>query len=138
MKTLFLCLLILAYAIPGFASSCQDIQESANSAIQSRNNRVSESHNTVMPDPETQREGLSDCLKSIQSIGDAFTLGVSLPGIDQIVSGMCGAVDSYISQKINEVHNQILNEVNSIGGNNIFKVYGTGGDYIIQLKEKIK
>lgn len=121
-----------------YAASCPDMQESANAAMQSRNGRVSESHNTMMPDPEGERDDLSECLKSIQSIGDAFTLGVSLPGIDQVVSGMCGQVDSYLQQKINDVHNQALNQINGLGGNNPLKVYGTGGDYIIHLTRKLK
>ncbi len=106
--------------------------------MQSRNNRVSETHNTAMPDPEEEREALSNCLQTIQALGDPFTLGVQLPGIDQVVSGMCGAVDSFIQQKINELHNQALKELNGIGGNNIFKVYGTGGEFILQLTGKLK
>ncbi len=131
-------MLMLALASPSFASSCPDIQESATGAMQSRNSRISETHNTAMPDPEEEREALSDCLKTIQSLGDAFTLGVQLPGIDEVVSGMCGAVDSFIQQKINELHNQALNQVNGLGGNNIFKVYGTGDEYILQLTGKLK
>lgn len=138
MKLLVILFLILGVASPCLAGSCPDIQESANGAIQSRNNRVSQTHNTTMPDPEEQREGLSECLKSIQALGEPFTLGISLPGIDEVISGMCGAVDSFISQKINEVQNQVLNEVNNIGGGNLLKVYGTGSDHIFQLKGKIK
>ncbi len=129
---------MLAVSCPCFASSCPDIQESANGAMQSRNNRVSETHNTAMPDPEEEREALSNCLQTIQALGDPFTLGVQLPGIDQVVSGMCGAVDSFIQQKINELQNQALKELNGIGGNNIFKVYGTGGEFILQLTGKLK
>ncbi len=58
--------------------------------------------------------------------------------MEQIMGGICSQVDSFIQQKINEVHNRILNEVNSLGGNNIFKVYGTGGEYVVNLKGKLK
>lgn len=138
MKPLFILSLLLLLASPCLAGSCPDIQESANGAIQARNNRVTQSHNTTMPDPEEQRESLSECLKSIQALGESFTLGITLPGIDEVVSGMCGAVDSFISQKIDEVQNQVLNEINNIGGGNLLKVYGTGSDRIVQLKGKIK
>lgn len=137
MKYFLLLLCCVALATPCFAGSCQDIQESASGAIQNRNTRVSETHNTVIPDPESEREGLSQCLSSINALGESFSLGVTLPNLDQILSGICGNVDSYIQQKINDVHNQILNEVNSIGGGNLLKVYGTD-DYILQLTGKIK
>ena len=75
---------------------------------------------------------------SINGIGDAFSLGVTLPSMDQIVAGICSQVDSYIHQKINDAHNQVLNTVNGLGGNNPFKVYGTSGDYILHLKGKLK
>ena len=58
--------------------------------------------------------------------------------MDQIVAGMCHQVDSLIQQKINDAHNQVLNSINGIGGNNPFKVYGTGGDSVVKLKEKLK
>lgn len=137
MKTLFTILLFMAMAAPCMAGSCQDIQESANGAIQTRNSRVSETHNTTMPDPESEREGLSQCLGSINAIGDVFNLGVSLPDFEQIVGGLCSHVDSMIQQKINEVHNQVLNEINGIGGNNLLKVYGTD-EYIFKLTGKLK
>lgn len=137
MKYIVALFLLFASAVPCAAGSCQDIQESANAAIQSRNNRVSESHNTTMPDPESEREGLSQCLGTINALGDPFNLGVSLPDFEQIVGGLCSQVDSFIQQKINEVHNQVLNEVNNIGGGNLLKVYGTD-EYIFKLTGKLK
>ncbi len=44
-----------------------------------------------------------------------------LPDFEDVISGMCKAADSYIQQKINEVHNQVLNEVNNIGGGNLLQ-----------------
>ena len=114
------------------------VQEAVGGAIQERNGRVSKTHDVLMPDPETERDALSVCLGSINGIGDAFSLGVSLPSMDQIVAGICSQVDSYIHQKINDAHNQVLNTVNGLGGNNPFKVYGTSGDYILHLKGKLK
>lgn len=137
MKYFFIVTFVLAMATSSYAGSCQDIQECASAAIQARNNRVSESHNTVMPDPESERDGISQCLGSINALGDVFSLGVSLPNFDQIIGSLCSQADSLIQHKINEVHNQALNEVNNIGGGNLLKVYGTD-EYIFKLTGKLK
>lgn len=138
MKYIVMLMLCMPLATPCFAASCQDLQDATSTAIQDRNGRVSDTHDILMPDPETERGALSSCLGSINGIGDAFSLGVTLPGMDQIVTGLCKQVDSYIHEKINDAHNQVLNAANSLGGNNPFKVYGTSGDYILRLKGKLK
>ena len=138
MKYIAMFLLCMVLAAPCFAGSCQDMQEAVSGAIQERNNRVSDSHDILMPDPETERDALSGCLGTVNAIGDAFSLGVTLPSMDQIVAGMCSQVNSYINRKINEAHNQVNNAVNGMGGNNPFKVYGTGGDYIVKITGKLK
>ena len=51
---------------------------------------------------------------------------------------MCGQVNSYINRKINEAHTQVNNSVNGMGGNNPFKVYGTGGEYVVKITGKLK
>ncbi len=61
-----------------------------------------------MPDPESEREGLSQCLGTINAIGDVFTLGVSLPDFEDVISGMQGGRFIYPAAVINEVHNQVL------------------------------
>jgi len=131
-------LLLTLFATPCLAGSCQDTQEAVSAAIQERSGRVTDSHNVLLPDPETERGPLGGCLSVINNIGGAFSLGVSIPSMDQIVAGLCSQVDSMIQQKINEVHNQALNAVNNIGGKNLYKVYGTGGDYVIKIRDKIK
>ena len=138
MKYIVTFLLCMVLAAPAFASSCQDMQDAVGGAMRERNGRVSDSHNVLLPDPETERDALSGCLGSVNAIGDAFSLDVTLPSMDQIVAGMCSQVDSLIQQKINEAHNQVLNTVNGIGKNNPFKVYGTSGDYVVKLTEKLK
>lgn len=133
-----LLLLLTVFATPCFAASCQDTQEAVNAAILERSGRVTDSHNVLLPDPESERGPLSNCLSVINGIGDGFSLGVKLPNMDQIISGLCNQVNSMVQHKINEAHNQVLNSVNGIGGNNPFKVYGTGGNYVITIKDKIK
>ena len=131
-------MLLTVFATPCFAGSCQDTQEAVSAAILERSGRVSDSHNVLLPDPESERGPLSNCLSVINHIGDGFTLGVNLPSMDQIITGLCNQVDSMIQQKINEAHNQVLSTVNQLGGNNLYKVYGTGGNYVIKIKDKIK
>lgn len=138
MKYIVTFLLCMALAAPCFAASCQDMRDAVGGAIRERNGRVSDSHDILMPDPETERDALSGCLGSVNAIGDAFSLGVTLPSMDQIVAGLCSQVDSFIQQKINDAHNQVLNTVNGIGGYNPFKVYGTGGDYVVKITGKLQ
>jgi len=131
-------MLLAASATPCIAASCQDTQEAVNAAILERSGSVTNSHNVLIPDPESERGQIAGCLSVINNIGDAFSLGVTLPSMDQIVEGLCKQVDSMIQQKINEVHNQVLSTVNEIGGNNLYKVYGTGGNYVIKITDKIR
>lgn len=139
MRIFFTTMMLLALlATPCFAGSCQDVQESVSAIIQDRSGRVSDTHDILLPDPESERSSLSNCLSVINNIGDAFSLGVTFPSMDQIVAGMCSQVNSMIQSKINEAHNKVLNTVNNIGGSNFYKVYGTGGDYVIQIRNKIK
>jgi len=138
MKYIITLILCLTCSVPCFASSCQDMQDVVGRVVQERSGRVTDTYNTMIPDPETERALLSDCLGTINNIGDAFSLGVSLPDMSQIVEGMCNQVDSMIQQKINDAHNQVLNTINGIGGNNIFKVYGTGGDYVVKIRDSLQ
>ena len=138
MKYIVTFLLCMVLTTPCFAASCQDMRDAVGGAIQERNGRVSDTHDVLMPDPETERDALLHISPSVNAIGDAFSLGVTLPSMDQIVAGMCKQVDSYIHQKINEAHNQVNNSVNGMGGNNPFKVYGTGGEYVVKITGKLK
>ena len=138
MKYIVTFLLCMVLAAPCFAASCQDMREAVGGAIQERNGRVSATHDVLMPEPETERDVLSSCLDSVNALGDAFSLNVTLPGMEQIIDGMCNQLNSHINQKINEAHNQVNNAVNGMGGNNPFKVYGTGGDYVVNITGKLK
>ncbi len=138
MKYIIAVILCLTWAVPCFASSCQDMQDVVGRAVLERNGRVTDTYNVMVPDPESERSLLSNCLGAVNSIGDAFSLGITLPSMDQIVEGLCNQMDSMIQQKINQTHNKVLNTVNSIGVNNLFKVYGTGGDYVIKIKDRLQ
>ena len=136
MKTLLLSLMLLFVAAPCLAAPCGDTQNAATTAIKERNARVKETHNTTMPDPEEDRGPLSNCLGSIASIGDAFSLGVSIPSMDSIINGMCRQVDSMIQSKMNEVLSEARSSVGAIGRNNPFQVSGSSD--VSGLLRKIK
>jgi len=138
MRYLLSLILCISWTIPCHASSCKDMQDSVSTAIQERNGRTTDMYNVMIPDPESERGMFSSCLDTVNSVGDAFTLGVTLPGMDQILENMCNQVNSYIQQKINDAHNEVLNTVSGIGGNNVFKVYGTGGDYIVKVTDRLQ
>ena len=138
MKTLLLTLMLMFVAAPCLASPCADTQNAATGAMKERNTRVKETHNTTMPDPEEDRGPLSNCLGSIASIGDAFSLGVTIPSMDSIINGMCRQVDSMIQSKMNEVLSEARSSVTGIGKNNPFQVSGSGSDVAGSLIRKLK
>ena len=138
MKVLLLAFMLMFVAAPCFASPCDDTQGAASKAIKERNARVKETHNTTMPDPEEDRGPLSNCLGSIASIGDAFSLGVTIPSMDSIINGMCRQVDSMIQSKMNEVLSEARSSVTAIGKNNPFQVSGSGSDVAGSLIRKLK
>ena len=138
MKALLLAFMLMLVAAPCLASPCDDTQTAATGAIKERNARVKETHNTTMPDPEEDRGPLSNCLGSIASIGDAFSLGVTIPSMDSIVNGMCRQVDSMIQTKMNEVLSEARSSIAAIGRNNPFQVSGSGSDVAGSLIRKLK
>ena len=138
MRTLLLTLSLVLCAAPSFAGSCSDTQSAASNAIKERNSAVRESHNTTMPDPEEDRGALSSCLDSVSSIGDAFSLGVSLPSMDQIISGMCNRVNSEIQSKMNEALSEARSSIGGIGENNPFQVSGSSSGIVSGIIGKIK
>ena len=138
MRTLLLTLSLVLCAAPSFAGSCSDTQSAASNAIKERNSAVRESHNTTMPDPEEDRGALSSCLDSVASIGDAFSMGVSLPSMDQIISGMCNRVNSEIQSKMNEALSEARSSIGGIGQNNPFQVSGSSSGIVSGIIGKIK
>ena len=138
MRTLLLTLSLVLCAAPSFAGSCSDTQSAASNAIKERNSAVRESHNTTMPAPEEDRGALSSCLDSVSSIGDAFSLGVSLPSMDQIISGMCNRVNSEIQSKMNEALSEARSSIGGIGQNNPFQVSGSSSGIVSGIIGKIK
>ena len=137
-RSLLLSLMLLFVAAPCLAAPCGDTQNAVTTAIKERNARVKETHNTTMPDPEEDRGALSSCLDSVASIGDAFSMGVSLPSMDQIISGMCNRVNSEIQSKMNEALSEARSSIGGIGQNNPFQVSGSSSGIVSGIIGKIK
>jgi len=139
MKILIICsLCLLCLTSPSYASSCSDTQNAASTAIKERNEVATGGINTTMPDPEETRGPFTNCLSSINNIGAAFTLGITLPSLDMIIEGLCNQVDSLIQQKIHEVMSQVRSTVSEIGRNNPFQVSGGGHNIGLNLSVKLK
>jgi len=138
MKTVILLTLFLTLAAPCRAASCADTQNAATAAIKDRNDYAKGSINAIMPDPEETRGPLTDCLSSINSIGDAFTLGISLPSMDQLISGLCNQANSMIQQKMQEVLSEVRSTVSEIGRNNPLQVSGGGAGIVNNILTKLK
>jgi hypothetical protein len=140
MKAIITCtlFLLLATAVPVQAASCGDSKNAAAAAIKERNEYATSAINTTMPDPEETRGPFSDCLSSINSIGASFTLGITLPSLDQIIEGLCHQADSMIQQKIQEVKSLAQSKIEEIGGNNPFQVSVGGQKIGLDMAAKLK
>ena len=138
MKTLAIFVLFLLLASPGYAASCPDAQSAASAAIKERNEFAIASINITMPDPEETRGAFVNCLSIINHLGAVFTLGITLPSLDQIIAALCNKVDSMIQQKIHEVMSQVRSTVGEIGRNNPFQVSAAGMNIGIKISAKLK
>jgi len=138
MRILLCSILFLLLAVPCFAASCDDTQSMANAAMRERNAYARETINTTMPDPEDGRGMFAGCLNSINSIGNRFTLGLSLPSMDQIIAAMCRQVDSKIQEKMNEALNEARSTVNQIGRNNPFQVSVGGHNIGVSISGRLR
>ena len=137
MRVLLCCMMLLALAAPCMAGGCQDTQDAVAQAMKNRNGRVNNTHNVLVPDPEEDRDSYLSAIFSINAIGDAFSLGITLPNLEQLFGSACKQVNSMMQQKIHEAQNQLLNSVPDIGGFNPLKVT-SNTDYVRPLTRKLK
>lgn len=116
MKMLFSLCLVCLFSFPCFAATpCDDVQSAANEAMKARNEQAKRAYDTTMGVPEDDRDAFGNCLEGIFSIGDAFSLGVKIPGMDQIIQRMCSQVNSMIQEKVNQAMNEVENAVSGFG-----------------------
>ena len=137
MRSCVFVLLLLMWALPCHAD-CPDAQGAASGAMRERNAKVRETLNTTTPDPEETRADTSSCLGSISSLGEAFSMGITLPGVDDIMNQMCRQVEGLLQSKLDEALGEARSAVEEIGKNSPFKVNGSGADIAGALTQKIK
>ncbi len=139
MKNLLLLAACLMLPSPCLAASCEDIECAAKTAAQARHAHTQSVLNTVIPAPEEQRSSLSSCLDSLNSIGDSYAMGVSVPSIDQVFESICRECNSYIDSKIQSVTASIENEIEGVlGTSHPFQVGMSASDISHALTRKLK
>ena len=125
MRTLLLTLSLVLCAAPSFAGSCSDTQSAASNAIKERNSAVRESHEHHHARPGRGSGGTLQLFGQRIQHRRRLSLGVSLPSMDQIISGMCNRVNSEIQSKMNEALSEARSSIGGIGQNNPFQVSGS-------------
>lgn len=135
------CLLASSLILPGatLAAPCEDMESAAAAAARERNARVREVLDTMLPAPEENRSALASCLDSLNSLGDAFAMGVSLPTLAQILEELCNEVDSRINEKIQQGMTTVENGIqDTFGTNNPFQVSLSASDISRPLTGALK
>lgn len=130
---------MLVCPVSGGAASCDDVEAAAKAAAQARNAQAQTTLDSMIPAPEESRPDIASCLSAVDSLGDAFSMGVKLPSMEQIVEQICQQVDSMIDQKINEGMNKVENTMTgTFGTNNPFQVNLSAADVVNPLTRKLK
>ena len=139
MKVLLLLTACLMLPSTCLAASCEDIECAAKAAAQARHAHTQSVLNTVIPAPEEQRSSLSSCLDALNSIGDSYAMGVSVPSMDQVFESICRECNSYIDSKIQSVTASIENEIEGVlGTSHPFQVGMSASDISHALTRKLK
>ena len=140
-RCLAACLLASLLVLPGTVSAapCEDMESAASAAARERDARVREVMDTMLAAPEESRSALASCLDSLNSLGDAFAMGVSLPSLAQILENLCNEVDSRINEKINEGMAIVENSMrDTFGTSNPFQVSLSASDISRPLTGALK
>lgn len=78
-------------------------------AAKVRQSRAVAVYDTMIADPEDDRDVLGGCLETINVLGDAYSMGVRLPGMDQIIESLCGALNAELRRKIRQLEGMVDN-----------------------------
>lgn len=106
-----------------YAAGCEDVESAAQQAAKDRNEQAKKALDATMPAAEDSRSAIASCLDTLAALGDPFSMGVSIPSMDQILEQMCNQVDSYIDQKISQGMAEVETSISgALGNNNPFEV----------------
>lgn len=124
---------LLCLPISAFAAGCPEtsIHEAAKA---NRNAYIKELYDTAIQNPEDTRSQ-SACLSSIESIGDIFSFGVSLPSVDELIGQICAQVDSILQEQINGAINLATTTVQEASS---FEVVANPQDMVSDLINSLK
>lgn len=118
---------------------CDDIASAAGGAAKKRNEQVQENLNSTIPDPEENRDELASCMDAVNALGGAFSMGVQVPSMEEIIEKMCDQVDSYMEEKIESTMRKTESEIeSSLGKNSPFQVSLTPGTISKPLTGQLK
>ncbi len=108
-KVVILLLCSFLFSFPCFAEEtpCDDVIEATKEAASNRNSQVQEVLDVGMPNPGDYRWEIAGCLDVIAKTGDIFSMGVTIPSMDDIITGLCKEA----SRQINDVVNDTLGNV---------------------------
>lgn len=131
-KKVFIIFVFFFFVSTSFASEpCADVKSVADAAIKERNSHVKENYNAIISDPDENRDSLLNCLGSINSIGDMFSMGVTIPNLDSLLDKACNSAEYAIQSKINESMALLeQNATENLGGVNPFSV-NIDGDILV-------
>lgn len=139
--TALLCVGLLLCPGMGHAapSCCGDVAAAAEAAAKARNDNAWDALDRNIPAPEEGRDGVIGCLDVLGGLADAFSMGVVIPGLEEIIGTMCAEANSYINQKIRkgmrEVEHRIQKE---FGSSAPFQVNANPGDLAGSLTGRLR
>ena len=117
MRTVIFLIIFSLLPVSGFArkgdigfgrDDCPEMQ-ATELAIKVRQSRTEAVYNTLIDDPEDDRGILGGCIESINVLGDAYSMGVKLPGMDQIIASLCAALNPKIREKLRKIEGLVDN-----------------------------
>ena len=138
-KLAVLLLMAMALASPVRAEEtqpCDDMATAGSGAARKRNNMVKETLNAAIADPDEARDPLANCLSIVHALGDAYSMGVKLPSLEEIIAALCEYADAEVNDKIT---NALRRSEMAIRANvTSFKVGLSSGSISDPLKDLIK
>lgn len=139
-KRIFIVFVFIFFASTTVAAEpCQDLKAVVDEAIKARNAQVKATYNAAIIDPAEDRSSLLSCLGSINSLGNMFSMGVTLPNFQSLLDKVCNSIDSAIQNKINEAMAQLeQTATQNLGGINPFHVNIDGESIVDDLIGKIR
>ncbi len=106
MKKIILCLFALLFLQnQALAGNCPE-DSVVEEIKKAQTDFITEIYDTAVGNPSDSRE-FANCLSSIEDIGDIFSMGISLPSMDDILDKVCDELDHQLKNAINEAKDKV-------------------------------